>query len=178
MVPIAWSDYLSGVAGESFREDSARISELVFEYSARIDSGDLAGLADLLGDAGFGTLEGPLLHGRDRILALYEATVRIYSDGTPKTKHLVTNLVIDIDDRRAEGGELRTAKARSYFTVLQSPQVGTLAPIVAGRYHDRFALTDRGWRFTERRIATDLVGDVSEHMLPAAQHLLTDTDSR
>jgi SnoaL-like domain len=143
------------------------ISGLLYEYSERIDTGDLEGLSDLFLDAGLGTFDSPLLHGRDRILALYKATVRIFEDGTPRTKHVVTNLVVEID----ESGD--SAMSRAYFTVLQVATPGSLAPIVAGRYHDKFAKSAGGWHFTERRIATDLVGDVSSHMLPAAQHLVT-----
>ncbi len=40
-----------------------------------------------------------------------------------------------------------------------------LQPILAGRYHDRFARDEDGWHFTERRFFIDLVGDVSHHML-------------
>jgi hypothetical protein len=155
------------VGDESRHDDATEITGLLYAYSERIDTGDLEGLAGLLVDAGLGTFESPLLHGSDRILALYKATVRIFEDGTPRTKHVVTNIVIDIDD----SGE--TATARSYFTVLQAATPGSLAPIVAGRYHDKFARSAVGWRFTERRISTDLVGDVSSHMLPAAQHLVT-----
>jgi hypothetical protein len=141
----------------------AQISALIAAYSDHIDSGDLDGLADLLSGAGFGAAEGPLVEGRDNILKLYKKTVRIYEDGTPRTKHLVTNLVIDADPERG------TASARSYWTVLQATAALALSPILSGRYLDRFASVEGNWRFTERRIITDLVGDVSHHMLPEAQ---------
>jgi hypothetical protein len=38
----------------------------------------------------------------------------VYDDGTPRTKHVITNMIIEADD--AAG----TAAARSYFTVLQA----------------------------------------------------------
>jgi len=159
------------VGDESRQDDITPISHLLYAYSDRIDAGDLEGLAELLANAGLGTFDSPLLHGSERILALYKATVRIFEDGTPRTKHVVTNIVVEIDD----SGD--SASSRSYFTVLQAATPGSLAPIVAGRYHDRFTRSDAGWQFNERRISTDLVGDVSSHMLPAAQHLVTGTDS-
>jgi SnoaL-like domain len=158
---------------ETWSRSVAQVSRLVFEYSDRIDSGDLEGLADILAEAGFGTFEDPLLRGRDRILALYRSTVRIYEDGTPRTHHVVTNLVVELDETAG------TATSRSYFTVLQAHPPGSITPIVAGRYHDRFARRDKSaerggdWYFTERRISMDLVGDVTAHMLPAAQHLVS-----
>ena len=60
------------------------------------------------------------------------ATTRLYPDGTPGTKHVTTNLIIEIDDQ-ATG-----AAARSYFTVLQAVPGLPLQPILAGRYRDRF----------------------------------------
>jgi SnoaL-like domain len=163
------------VAEESWGRDVAQISALVYGYADLIDTGDLDGLADMLADAAFGTFDDPLLRGRDRILAVYRNTVRIYEDGTPRTKHVVTNLVVDIDE--SVGPPAATATARSYFTVLQAAAPGSLAPIVAGRYHDSFTKTDGVWRFEERRISTDLVGDVSAHMLPAARHLVAGPDT-
>ena len=59
--------------------------------------------------------------------------IRRYADGTPRTKHVTTNLVIDADE--AAG----TATARSYFTVLQQVDDHPLEIVIAGRYHDRFA---------------------------------------
>ena len=73
-----------------------------------------------------------LLTGQDAIQALYAATTRIHPDGTPGTKHVTTNLILDIDD------EAGTASARSYWTVLQAVPGLPLQPILAGRYHDRF----------------------------------------
>ena len=126
------------------------------------------GVADLLAGAGFGAATGPLVQGRDAILALYRSTVRIYDDGTPRTKHLVTNLAVKV------GPAAETATSRSYFTVLQQVPDGPLGPIVSGRYRDQFVNHDGIWRFSERRIASDLIGDVSRHMLPGG---LTSADS-
>ena len=39
-----------------------------------------------------------------------------------------------------------------------------LQPIVTGRYRDRFARSSRGWRFAQRHIVVDHVGDVREHL--------------
>jgi DNA-binding PadR family transcriptional regulator len=39
-----------------------------------------------------------------------------------------------------------------------------LQPIAAGRYHDQFEWRAQRWRFAERRVHVDLVGDVSRHL--------------
>ena len=82
----------------------------------------------------------------------------LYEDGTPRTKHVITNLVVDVDDGSAH------ASARSYFTVLQATDGVPLQPIIAGRYEDQFEKVDGTWRFSERIIHPDLHGDLSKHM--------------
>jgi len=84
--------------------------------------------------------------------------VKLHADGTPRTKHVTTNVIVEIDD--AAG----TATARSYFTVFQRTDAVPLQAIVAGRYHDRFARAGEGWRFTDRLIYMDLVGDLHDHL--------------
>jgi 3-phenylpropionate/cinnamic acid dioxygenase small subunit len=82
-----------------------------------------------------------------------------YPDGTPRTKHVTTNVIVEVEP----GGD--RAAARSYYTVLQQVEGGALQPVVAGRYHDRFERVDGAWRFAERDYTlVDLVGDVSRHL--------------
>ncbi len=144
---------------------SARVEVaiLVYAYAERIDVGDFAGLADLFAESEV-SFEGfdDVRRGRDEVQALYEATTRRYGDGTPHTKHVTTNLIVEVSPH----GERATA--RSYFTVLQAvPGALALQPIVAGRYRDEFACTDGTWHFTRRHIAIDLVGELAHHMLIA-----------
>jgi hypothetical protein len=137
---------------------------LIYGYAERIDAGDFEGLADLLAHAEL-TFEGydAVRRGRDDILDLYQRSTRRYpDDGTPKSKHLVTNVVVDLD----ETSDPATAVARSYYTVLQAvPGALALQPIVSGRYRDRFAHLNGAWRFTGRHIYVDLVGELGHHML-------------
>jgi SnoaL-like domain len=141
-------------------EASIQISNLIARYAELIDSGDFDGVADLLGNAAIGA-DGSLLTGRDAILSLYSSTTRLYPDGTPGTKHVTSNLLLDIDE------EAGTATARTYWTVLQAVPGLPLQPILAGRYHDRFERRGDTWGFTERRYLIDLIGDVSQHMISA-----------
>jgi hypothetical protein len=54
--------------------------------------------------------------------------------------------------------------ARSYFTVFQALPDFPLQPIIAGRYHDAFERVDGTWRFADRLILSDLIGDLSRHL--------------
>ncbi|MGW0632590.1 nuclear transport factor 2 family protein [Streptomyces sp. NPDC002758] len=67
---------------------------------------------------------------------------------------------------RRTGG---TAVSRSYVTVLQALPDLPLQPIAGGRYHDRFEWRDGQWRFVERRVRINLVGDVSRHLRQVAE---------
>ena len=132
------------------------IAALVHRYAERIDAGDLDGVAALFADAAYGRAGGPVRLGTAAVREAL-AVVKLH-DGSPRTKHVVTNLVVDVDE--AAGA----ASARSYFTVLQATPTLPLQPILAGRYHDRFVRADGTWHFAERVIHLDLAGDLREHL--------------
>jgi 3-phenylpropionate/cinnamic acid dioxygenase small subunit len=145
--------------------DRAAISALVYSYAELIDAGDFAAVGALFAAATFRAAAGDQIHvrrGAKEVQSQFEQLVRLLPDGTPGTKHVTTNLVVALD---AGAG---TATARSYFTVLQAGPGGPgtdVAVVVAGRYHDRFTRhAGRSWRFADRLILTDLVGDVSRHL--------------
>ncbi len=136
------------------------IENLLYTYAERIDLGDFEGVADLFSHAVIttpGAEPGP--GGREAALETYRRSTRLYEDGTPKTKHVTTNSIIEVDE--AAG----TATARSYFTVFQRLDDFPLQPIIAGRYHDRFERVDGRWRFSERMMRPELLGDLSRHLL-------------
>ncbi|MDH4016640.1 MAG: nuclear transport factor 2 family protein [Actinomycetota bacterium] len=144
--------------------DSARaIENLLHTYAERIDLGDLEGVASLFAHGRIApsadTPPGEGIVGREAVLALYRGTTRLYEDGTPRTKHVTTNTIVEVDD--AAG----TATARSYYTVLQQLDDFPLQPIIAGRYHDAFHRIDGTWWFDTRVMLVDLKGDLSRHLL-------------
>lgn len=136
------------------------IEHIVYGYAARVDLGDFAGVAQLFAHAKYkgGGPDDPGVDGADPVQQIFETMVRRYDDGTPRTKHVTTNLVIDADE------DAGTATARSYYTVLQQLDGFPLQPIIAGRYHDAFERVDGEWRLTERVIFCDLIGDLSRHL--------------
>jgi 3-phenylpropionate/cinnamic acid dioxygenase small subunit len=139
--------------------DHVAIANLVFRYAELIDAGDFDGIGALFADATI-TAEGSDVEwrGEQAITEMYVNSTRRYDDGTPRTKHVTTNLVVEVDDGR------EVATCRSYFTVFQQTDTVPLQPIVAGRYRDEFRRTVE-WRFTRRHMIVDLVGDVSQHLL-------------
>jgi len=133
------------------------IENLIATYAELVDDGDFAGVGTLLADATFTGGAGSV-SGADAIAKMLRDRLIVYDDGTPRTKHVTTNVVIEVDE------EAGTAVSRAYFTVLQALPDLALQPIVSGRYQDRFERRDGQWRFVERRVRTDLVGDVSRHL--------------
>ncbi|CDR01777.1 nuclear transport factor 2 family protein [Streptomyces iranensis] len=137
------------------------IENLIARYAELVDDGDFAGLGTLLAEATFsGT--GESVSGRDAIEEMFKDTLIVYADGTPRTHHVTTNVAIEVDEQAS------TAVSRSYVTVFQALPDLPLQPIAAGRYHDRFERRDGQWRFAERRVRINLIGDVSRHARRAA----------
>jgi 3-phenylpropionate/cinnamic acid dioxygenase small subunit len=133
------------------------IENLIATYAELVDDGDFAGVGILLAEATFAGSAGSV-SGRDAIEKMLRDSLIVYDDGTPRTKHVTTNVAIEVDE------EAGTAVSRSYFTALQALPDLALQPIVSGRYQDRFERRDGQWRFAERRVRTDLVGDASRHL--------------
>jgi ketosteroid isomerase-like protein len=137
------------------------IPNLVATYAERIDLGDFEGVAELFTHATITVEENDVVvSGKDETQAMYEQWTRRYADnGTPHTRHVTTNLILDVDD------DAGTGTCRSYITVFQKTDVLPLQPILAGRYHDRFERVDGTWRFAHRHMINDYLGDLSQHML-------------
>ena len=142
-------------------ESRDAISKLILTYAERVDLGDFEGVGELFEHSTYRSALGDEVvsyTGSDAVQSTMEQMVRRYDDGTPRTKHVTTNLIIEVDDGAG------AAIAKSYFTVLQ--QVGDLPlqVIIAGRYHDRFERVGGEWQFADRLIYSDLIGDLSQHL--------------
>ena len=144
--------------------DADEIRDLLFAYCWHMDRGEFDALGALFAHASVGdgsAPDGPALTGAEAIAALYRDRCILYDDGTPRTKHLCANAIVELDD------DLQRATSRSYFLVEQQLDDFPLQPIVGGRYHDHFERAGGQWRFTQRRFFVDLVGDVGRHQRAA-----------
>lgn len=142
-----------------------QITNLLYRYAECIDGGDLEGAAALFAHARI-RIGGPdPAHDTvdaGALLGIWKSLIVLHPDGTPRTKHVTTNPIIEIDE---PGG---TASCRSYYTVLQQVDNLPLQTIVTGRYHDRFERVDGRWRFSYRDLTLiDMVGDISHHLTQA-----------
>ena len=139
-----------------------QITNLLYRYAECIDTGDLVGAAELFEHARI-RVGGPDTDqdtiDATRLLGIWKSLIVIHPDGTPRTKHVTTNPIVEVDE--AAG----TASCRSYYTVLQQTDELPLQTIVTGRYDDRFERVGGQWRFSYRDLTLiDLVGDVSHHL--------------
>ena len=141
-----------------------RIRNLLGRYCDLVDAGDWPGVGALFARGRLADEHGvELAAGAEAVAAFYAAGTQLH-DGSPRTKHLVANTVLD--EAAADG----TVTARSSYLVLQAVDGLALQPVITGRYVDRFAPGDvgapggRGGHFVERRFAVDLVGDLSHHL--------------
>jgi 3-phenylpropionate/cinnamic acid dioxygenase small subunit len=135
------------------------ITNLLYRYAELIDSGDLAGAAALFTHAKLKINGSDELQDSAGVLSVWRNYIRIYACGTPRTKHVITNPIIEIDE--AAG----SATCRSYYTVVQATDDLPLQIVAAGRYHDTFERVDGKWRFKYRDYSLlDLKGDLSGHL--------------
>lgn len=143
--------------------DYNAILNLLYTYAELVDSGDLDGAAALFtharvkasgvaGDEGDGTTDAA------GVREIWEQFIAIYPDGTPRTKHVITNPIVEIDDSGTR------ATCRSYYTVVQQTDDYPLQVVCSGRYHDTFEKVDGAWRYSYRDYSLlDLVGDFRAH---------------
>ena len=140
--------------------DAIAITNLLYRYAELIDAGDYEGIGEHLQHAVI-TTDGSdqEIRGAEAIAGMYHASTRRYDDGTPLSKHVITNPIVEIAD------DGLNATCRSYYTVLQKAGDTPLRPIITGRYRDEFEKVDGEWRFSRRHMGIDQIGDLSLHLL-------------
>lgn len=139
--------------------DERQILNLLHLYCELQDAADFEAVCELFRHGAFRVETGPAARGFDEVYALKTKHDRVHEDGTLRTKHITTNTRLEL----APDG--RSARAFSYFTVFQATPRLPLQCIIAGRYDDTLAKVDGQWRFSDRLIRTDLVGDLREHTM-------------
>jgi 3-phenylpropionate/cinnamic acid dioxygenase small subunit len=133
-----------------------QIRNLLGRYCEAMDAADWAGLGELFAEGALTDGDGNgLARGAEAVSAMYAGMVQLH-DGSPRTRHLTVNPVLEVDGDTATG--------RSSFLVLQQLMGGPLQPIAAGRYRDRFTCRDGTWSFAVRAFELDQIGDLSRHL--------------
>src|SRR5690242_2090295 len=122
---------------------------LVYAYSRALDLGDMSAAADFFAENG--SMARPMMP--DAVIQGRE-TIRASLLTRPKTlltKHLATNVMIDVESRDS-------ARGLSYLTMISTtppadgkPPYVSQGPIYFGEFKDRFVRENGVWKFLERR---------------------------
>jgi len=122
---------------------------LVYVYSRALDLGDMSAAADCFAENG--SMARPMMP--DQVIQGRE-TIRASLLTRPKTlltKHLATNVTIDVESRDSASGI-------SYLTMISTtppaegkPPYVSQGPIWFGEFRDRFVRENGVWKFLERR---------------------------
>ena len=144
--------------------DSCEIKNVIYRYADLIDRGNLRAVAAMFSQGKIVAVNGDgqrsEIVGEEAIYGMYTSFTRLYQDnGSPHTKHMTTNVIVDID----KAGN--TASSQAYTVVFQAVDDFPLQPIIGVRYYDKFAKSEDGWHFTERQMDSHLFGDLSRHLL-------------
>ena len=119
------------------------VQEFIHRYASMVDTGNFDGLGDLFRHGRIRTRDERGIEsqwvGRDAIRNVFAQTVRTW-DGIPRTKHLVSNLSVNVD---ANGPR---AVCRSYYTVLHEAPGTPVHIVICGRYEDTFEVIDGSWQ--------------------------------
>jgi 3-phenylpropionate/cinnamic acid dioxygenase small subunit len=145
-------------------EDRELIAELLHRYAFAVDDGDFDEVGRLFADATFHGLGDDRPLTGPEVAAKMKTNLILYEDGTPRTQHRISNVVISYD---ASTGR---ASSRCYVNVIQKVKGHPLEQVIAARYDDVFERLGSGWRFAERIASNHYTGDgLSRHTRAAKQ---------
>jgi len=145
--------------------DLGEITALVHSYALLLDQGNMDGVTALFAHSTWHSEPAEVVvSGSEQVLQGSEAVKPVYAGiklygGTPRTKHLITNLTVDVEPGAS------TASSQCYWTVIQGIVPGEpINVILSGQYIDEFHKVDGAWCFADRLIRVDLSGDSSKHV--------------
>jgi hypothetical protein len=132
------------------------IANLVHGLALAIDDADGDRIEELTEHLVFTMDDHPPVEGGAAFRRMIERGMVLH-DGSPRTQHVVTNLVVDADDVRG------LATSHCYVTVFQAVDGFPLQAILSARYRDEFVRENNVWRFDVRHMHVVLRGDTSHH---------------
>lgn len=122
---------------------------IVHAYVRALDQGDMNAAADLFAENGsFARPTAPdkVITGREAIRASL-----LSRPATVRTRHLSTNVMIDVESAEAAGGVSSLTMISVTPPEGAQPPFASPGPIWFGEMKDRFVLEGGQWKFLERR---------------------------
>lgn len=138
-----------------------QILNLIAQYTHYVDQAQFDKVGELFAEGKL-LSPGQVMEGKEGVASQLKKNLQVYADGTPRTAHLTTNTILDIQEDKDE------ATAVSYLTILQddSERGFPLQPIAVGKYNDTFKRKNGQWQFSVRELTITLAGDLSHHANP------------
>jgi len=131
-----------------------QIRRILHRYCDTIDAGDFEAFAAIFERGTWAILEEP---GSDAVLRWLKQNVILY-DGEPRTKHQMTNLIVDVDD------EAGTATFSCYVTVWQALPDFPLQAFSQAKFRGTFEREDGKWWWKRHDSVLGGLGDTSHHL--------------
>ena len=137
---------MSEVISPAERVEIERACEqLVYAYSRALDLGDTGGAADFFAENG--SMARPMapeqvIHGRETIRASLLTRPK-----TLLTKHLTTNVMIQVETREAATGLSYLTMIATTPSPADKPPFLSNGPIYFGEFKDRFVRENGVWKF-------------------------------
>ncbi|WP_438985489.1 nuclear transport factor 2 family protein [Aequoribacter sp.] len=136
------------------------IPNVLYRYGMCIDEAKFAEAAALFRHGHIALGGDVQISDPDKIEALWRSMVKTYDCGTSRTRHIITNPIIELAD------DALSAVVHSCWTVIQQTADFPLQMVASGRYRDEFHVIDGQWWFKEKAyLGIDLQGDMSAHLL-------------
>ncbi|MGB5755556.1 MAG: nuclear transport factor 2 family protein [Acidimicrobiales bacterium] len=144
--------------------DERACERLIARYTHLVDFGDAPAIADLFTADGVWRTDEFAMNGRDEIRAGFGRRQGVLRR---QSRHVCTNVVIDVDGDEAKGlCYLVNYRHDSETGTAEKPAPADV-PKYVGEYHDRFVRTPDGWRFADRHCDMAFVRPPKHEPTPA-----------
>src|SRR3546814_2760575 len=93
------------------------ITNLMARYTFLVDDGDFAGVGKLFARGELVLNDNPPASGADAVEAFLTKSLRTYGDGTPRTHHVSSNIIIEIEGSCDARSEEHTSELQSLMRI-------------------------------------------------------------
>jgi hypothetical protein len=135
-------------------ETHLSIERTLYRYCNAVDSADFAAFAEIFTHGQWFMVDEP---GAAPVLEWFKRHTILY-DGQTKTKHQITNLIVD------EAADGQSASFTCTISIWQGLDDFPIQPIVMGRFAGTFVQLEGEWWWKTHRLIRELVGDRSRHI--------------
>jgi len=140
--------------------DYFAIQNLLNRYFQYIDAGKLEQCGQLFAHADHTYSQSGQTFSKDPhgLTQFIQSFVRLYGDGTPRTRHQSGNMIIEPEGKTA-------ARTSCSAIIYQGTETLPFQAIASASYRDKLEKRGDNWIFTAREMSLNFMGDLSHHLL-------------